>query len=201
MTRWGSCRGGGLRQRGRAAAAALVLAYVMLFPPLALAQTRSVVTATSTAQAAILEPASLLKVQDMNFGRIAARSVAGTVVLNPATDACTTTNGLVHVGVCLPARFAGRGRRNLIARFTFPTSVNLTRVGGGTMVLNNFTFDASGDLQLQINGNGNGAGNIRYLIVSTSGQFTLEMGGTLNVGANQQPGTYTGTFNVSVQYL
>lgn len=204
MTRWETWRSAGLRRLRRmpgSALAACLLAWLLLAPGAASAQTRTIETATSTAQAAILEPASLLKTEDMDFGRIAARPNIGTVVLNPATLTCTTTGTLVHAGVCRPAEFAGRGRRNLIARFTFPTSVTLTRTGGGSMVLDNFRFDASPDLRLVLNGNGNGAGNIRYLILSTSGMFTLRVGGTLHVGANQAPGTYQGSFNVTVQYL
>ena len=30
--------------------------------------------------------------------------------------------------------------------------------------------------------------------------FEFQVGGTLNVGANQMPGTYVGTFSVEVQY-
>lgn len=204
MTMWNTGRSGGLlRLRGMTARAlgAGLAAWLLLVPNAASAQTRTVETATSNVQAAILEPASLLKTEDMDFGRIAARTTIGTVVMNPATSICTPTGGLVHAGICKPAEFAGRGRRNLTARITFPTSVNLVRTGGGTMLLDNFNFYASPDLVLITNGNGNGVGNIRYLIVSTSGMFTMRVGGTLHVGANQAPGTYNGTFNVSVQYF
>lgn len=203
MTRWGTWRSGGLRLRRMPASVlgACLTAWLLLAPNTALAQTRTTVTRSSTAQAALLEPASLLKIEDMDFGRIAARATIGTVVMDPATLSCTTTGGLVHAGVCKPAEFAGRGRRNLTARITFPSSVTLTGVGGGSMLLDNFNFNASPELQLISRGNGNGFGNIRYLILSTSGMFTMRVGGTLHVGANQAPGTYNGSFTVSVQYF
>ena len=50
------------------------------------------------------------------------------------------------------------------------------------------------------NGNGLGNGNRRYQITSASGIFTLRVAGRLNVGANQRPGVYTGTFTVQVNY-
>lgn len=203
MTRWGTGRSGGLlrlRRMPGMALAACLLAW-MLVPTAASAQTRAIVNSTSTAQAAILDPASLLKIEDMDFGRIAARTTIGTVVMDPATSICTTTGTIVHAGVCRPAEFAGRGRRNLTARITFPSSLTLTRAGGGSMLLDNLNFNASPDLLLISKGNGNGFGNIRYLILSTSGIFTMRVGGTLHVGANQAPGIYNGSFTVTVQYF
>ena len=49
------------------------------------------------------------------------------------------------------------------------------------------------------NGNGNGGGP-RFEIASNSGIFTFRVGARLNVGANQAPGVYTGTFPVTVIY-
>jgi hypothetical protein len=46
-----------------------------------------------------------------------------------------------------------------------------------------------------------GGGNQRYSIVSSSGIFTLSIGATLHVNANQAPGVYHGSITVSVQYL
>lgn len=191
---------GSLRTLRRAIFCVSALFFAALLPAQAQAQTRTTIVRTSTAEAAILDPASLLKLDDMNFGRIAARATAGTVTLDPTTSTCATSGGIVHAGVCQPAQFAGRGRNNLFARFDFPNSINLNRAGGGTMLLDNFDFDASSDLLLILKGGGNGGGSIRYLILSPAGIFTFRVGGILHVGANQAPGVYSGTFNVTVQY-
>ena len=43
--------------------------------------------------------------------------------------------------------------------------------------------------------------NFRLRIVHPTGIFYFRVGGTLNVGANQAVGTYTGTFDVDIFYL
>ena len=40
----------------------------------------------------------------------------------------------------------------------------------------------------------------RYTIVTASGIYLLNVGGRLNVNANQAPGVYNGSITVSVQY-
>ena len=91
------------------------------------------------------------------------------------------------------------GRRNFIVRIQVSSPTNLTGPGQ-TMVMDTMTLDTSPDLLFQSNGNGNGVGNQRYRIVSNTGIFNFQVGGRLRVNANQAPGTYQGTFSVSVQY-
>ena len=69
------------------------------------------------------------------------------------------------------------------------------------MTVNNFTMGLAPDVTyIGGNGHGLGNGNRRYQINSNTGIFTFRLGGRLNVGANQAPGVYNGTFNVTVQY-
>jgi hypothetical protein len=46
------------------------------------------------------------------------------------------------------------------------------------------------------NSNPNGA----FQLNATTGASTFEVGGTLHVASGQTPGTYSGTFDVSVEY-
>lgn len=182
----------------RGICAALALAGAGLLAPPAQAETAQ---ATGTAQAVIVEPLSLIKVQDLDFGRIAARPTAGTVTVNPDTGACTVTGPILHVGTCRYAEFAGMGTRRLTFRAQIPATVTLTGPGGATMTVNNITMGLAPDVSyIGGNGHGLGSGNRRYQINSNTGIFTFRLGGTLNVGANQAPGVYNGTFNVTVQY-
>lgn len=154
------------------------------------------VAATGTGTATVVSPLSLVANQAMNFGRIAPAPTAGTVLLNPDTLACTVTGAIARVGTCQPAEFSGMGVRRMLVRITLPTSITLTRVGGGaTMAVNAITLDPTPDL-VQV-GNGN---NRRWEIQPNDGIFDFRVGGTLNVGANQLGGVYTGTFVVTVQY-
>lgn len=203
MTRWGSWRSGGLRQLRSVPGLAIfawLLACLMLAPTTASAQTPAVVTATATGRATIVAPLTLIKIDDMNFAKIAPRPTAGTVVLDPATNVCTTTGAILQIGSCQAANFAGMGARRMTVRFQVTSTVNLTGPGQ-PMVLDTMVVDTSPDLTfIGGNGNGLGNGNRRYRIDSPSGIFTIQVGGTLRVNANQAPGIYTGTFNLTVQY-
>lgn len=155
-------------------------------------------TVTMPTQAAIVTPLSLVKSGDMIFGNIAMPLAAGTVVLAPAST-CTTTGGLVRTGICQAASFSGKGSANQVVKVNLPNFPITISNGTQTMSITNRTFDAGTALNY-LSGNVNGNGAIRYRIVPASGIFTFRLGGTLNVGANQHPGTYTGTFSVSLDY-
>lgn len=159
------------------------------------------VTATGSAEATIVEPLGLVKIQDLNFGRIAARAIAGTVTVDPNTGACTITGPILSLGGCQFAEFGGMGVRRLTVRIQIPATVTLTGPAGATMVADNLTLGtAPGLLYIGGNGNGLGNGNRRYLILSLTGIFTFRVGGRLTVGANQRPGVYSGNFTVTVHY-
>lgn len=197
---WGkSCRGRGPRQARRALCAA-VLCGMALAPAPALAGPNDTATTAASGQVVVVTPLSLVKVRDMDFARIGPRTTAGTVILNPATEACSPTGGLVASGQCVPAEFVGMGARRMMVRFQVTPTVNLTGPGQA-MVLDTMVVDTSPDLTfIGGNGNGLGAGNRRYRIESNSGIFAIQVGGTLRVNANQAPGRYTGTLVVTVQY-
>jgi hypothetical protein len=136
----------------------------------------------------------------MDFGSIAPRATAGTVVLEPAGGTCSVTGAILQFGRCQAAEFVGQGVRNMMVRINLPANITLTGPSG-TMIIDTLTQDVSPDLVLRGgNGNGLGNGNRRYQIVSTAGIFSINVGGTLRVGANQAAGVYTGTYSVTVVY-
>ena len=180
-------------RRMRATGAALALACAMLATSPVRAQAA---TATGTAEAIVVAPLSLIANRALNFGLIAPTPAGGTVVLNPDTNACTTTGTIGRSGICQPAEFTGMGVRKMRVRITIPTAITLTRAGGGaTMVVNNLALDPTPDLVPIGNGNSR-----RWEIQPDNGVFDFRVGGTLNVGANQPGGVYNGTFAVTVQY-
>lgn len=188
---WGDLANKPVSRTVRACCAALACALLAATPARA-----DTATTSATAQAIIVAPLSLAANQTMNFGRIAPTPAGGTVVLNPDTNVCTTTGTIVRVGTCRPAEFSGMGVRRMRVRITLPTTITLTRVGGGgTMTVNNLALDPTPDLVPIGNGNSR-----RWEIQPSNGIFDFRVGGTLNVGANQAGGTYDGTFVVTVQY-
>jgi len=122
---------------------------------------------------------------DLNFGylRVAA---AGTAVINPNTDALSTTGGVSSMGGNpYSALFEGVSPVKGVVIVRIPKNpITLVRVGGTeTMTVNNWTVDGSNNRQ-----------------VNSKEPFDFKIGATLFVNANQVEGLYAGTFTVDVQY-
>ena len=176
----------------RACCAMLALALLLPAKP---AHAERVV-ATVAAEAVVVERASLFSNEALNFGRVAAGNAAGTVGINPTTLTCTTTGPIARTGACQPAEFTGLGKRRLTMQIQIPTTVTLTRSGGTpTMSITSLVLGETPDLTLVL-----GGANPFYQVTTASGIFAFRVGGTLNVGANQQSGVYNGSFVVQVQY-
>ena len=146
---------------------------------------------------AIFGDLSVTKVSDMDFGDIAENG-GGTIVMVPTPNpSCNVTGAIVHTGACQPAVFGGSGDFGRIVRIKKPPSATLTLTGPrADMEISAMTINGSPELtQIQQT-----PGYSRFIINSPSGIFTFRVGGTLTVGANQTPGTYTGTFQIDIQY-
>ena len=138
-----------------------------------------------TAVLSISYPASLSKLNDMDFANFMV-TTAGTAILDSSTDAVTTTGGVVRAGgIPHAARFAAVSPSKNIVKISLPKQpVVLTRVGGTeTMTVDTWTI--------------NGALTRNVVAHET---FTFQVGGTLHVNANQMDGTYVGTFDVTLNY-
>jgi len=135
--------------------------------------------------AAIVLPATITKLNDMNFGCFTV-TTAGTAILDSNTSAVTTTGGVLFAG-CLPhaAQFAAVSPSKTVVHIRLPNQPTvLSRVGGTeTMTLDTWTI--------------NGAVTRNVVAHET---FQFQVGGTLHVAANQVEGTYTGTFDVTINY-
>lgn len=144
-------------------------------------------TTSSSAQVSVIKPLTILAVDALSFGDITRPTAAGTVVLTP-TGTITTTGGvLTSTAIAQSARrgpgtFAIVGDAGRLFTIDLPT-VAILRQGARNMRLSAFRSSwAAGDA------------------FGPSGIYTLAVGATLNVGANQTVGTYTGTYAVTVTY-
>jgi Domain of unknown function (DUF4402) len=138
---------------------------------------------SANATARIVTPIAIAKTSDMHFGDVVAGGSAGTVVLTPAgvrSAAGGTTLG--NAGGTAAAAFNVTGQGSATYAITLPASTTVTS-GANTMTVNAFASSPSGTGAL-----------------SAGGSQALTVGATLNVGASQATGTYTGTFNVTVTY-
>ena len=140
--------------------------------------------ATGTAQAAanIVTPISITKNINLNFGNIAASGSNFTVVLSVTGERTSDggTGTLPSVaGTVTAAEFTAAGLSGAAYAVTLPTSITISDETN-TMTVDAFTSNSTN--------------------VLTGGSDTFNVGATLNVGANQVAGAYTGNFNVIVNY-
>ena len=126
----------------------------------------------------------LYLLQNMEFGTLAGdASISGTAVINPTTGAKSVTGGVFDFGgISNAASFEVKGKKNTPYTIILPGSVTLSS-GGNTMTLGSFTSNPSGTG-----------------IIGSTGNDTLQVGATLQVGVNQPAGTYSGIFDVIVNY-
>jgi Domain of unknown function (DUF4402) len=142
-------------------------------------------TAVATAKAITLAPLSIVKYGDLDFGTIVATGAAGTVDVDAATDARSTSGGATAAGGApTAARFYTYGTGLQTLEVTLGAPPTLTHAtSAATMNVTALTLDQP---------------TITFL--SAAGLVDLHVGGTLAVGANQPDGLYSGTFDVTVTY-
>lgn len=140
------------------------------------------VTASVTVKARVLKQITVTKTSDLDFGTIVAGAAASTVAVSTGA-ARTCGAGLTCTGTVSSANFNISGTNNAVVTITGDNSVTLANGTGGTMAAA-LTRSAS------------------TLTLTNSGPVggSFQVGGTLNIAANQADGAYTGTFNVTIDY-
>ena len=141
---------------------------------------------SGTASAVVEAPLTVAQDAEMNFGTVTGGATPGTVVLDTA-GARTVTGGAqviaLNPGSAGIFTITGEAGRTYVV--TFSASATLSD-GSNTMTVDSFTHNSSGTL------------------VGNSESF--QVGGTLNVGANQISGSYSTTnaggspFTITVNY-
>lgn len=161
---------------------ALALAAAAAVPVPALA---APVPATTDAggKALILIPLTLTKVNDLDFGIVIPSSSSGTISIAADGSGQSVTGGVIPVpsGPGSRAVFAGAGTAGQQVLIFLAPPANLSDGAGHSMPIS---------LSLE---------NSRVNIDSTRA-FSVGVGGTVTVGANQAEGLYTGLFTVLAQY-
>lgn len=139
-------------------------------------------SATANATATVMQSIAISKTTDLAFGSFSPNASGGTVVMSTAGARSATGTVALATSTTSAAAFNVTGTANATYAITLPTSTTISN-GGTTMTVDTFTSNPSGTGTL-----------------SAGGSQTLAVGATLHVGASQASGSYTGTFNVSVDY-
>lgn len=164
--------------------AALAASVVSASP--ALAQAAS---ATAEARGVVVQPLTLAKVQDLDFGTVVGSAVAGTVNINADTGGRTVGGGVTGVpsfpGDRALFQGAGASGQDVILSLTVPpVLVNQSDVTK-TITVNNMVLDSANSTTRTIDG---------------TGVFTVGVGGTFAIKANQTPGLYKADFDLTADY-
>jgi spore coat protein U-like protein len=158
------------------------------------AQTAPAPSITAHATAQIAAPLQI-QCTGMQFGSLVATSTATSVTLPPDGSPALDPSGILLPGGSQNQKASNCSVSGDVAatyNVSLPSSVNLTDGSGHAMMLNTFAVSGDGDsnpLTRLLRNDGTGLG------IDTFG-----VGAKVNVGANQPPGTYNGTFVVTVQY-
>ncbi len=143
-----------------------------------------------SATAEVVAPAQIVPLAYLRFGTFTRPTTAGTETVS-TTSAVSGTGGMAG-NLSLPqtggrgaASFQLNGSAYRLFIVTLPGSTTISS-GAATMQVSDFTSDA---------------GIFGIGVLGSTGQDTLNVGGTLNVSANQAPGNYSGTFTLTVYYL
>lgn len=140
-------------------------------------------TATANGTATVMTPIAISADVDLDFGAFSALT-GGTVVIS--TAGARSATGAVVLSASdtgNAASFTVTGQADATYAITLPPSATLTHADTvTTMTVGTFTSNPSSTGTL------------------TAGTETLTVGGTLTVASSQAAGSYTGTFDVSVEY-
>jgi Domain of unknown function (DUF4402) len=145
------------------------------------------------AQIAIVRPLEFIRVENLHFGSVIRGSTAGTVTVTPA-GVRTRTGGVILQGTNFqPAEFAGMGSNNQRVDVSLGANQIFITGPGAPMRVHTFVIGSTPTAVLTTTPR-------RFRINSPTGIFTFPVGATLDVGANQTPGTYTGTWSITLNY-
>ena len=171
-----------LRNLGKASAFLLMLA---LFPAAAQAEPGATSAQTNgSATAQIVGMFEIAPIADLRFGSIMQPATAGKVTV--ASDGTVTTSLTFSAtsGPRGPAVFVVRGEPNRRFLALLPGPITISN-GTSTMTVDQFRSNTVPP---------------GVATLSSTGIYILNVGGRLNVNANQEAGSYTGTFDVTVLY-
>lgn len=149
------------------------------------------VTASDTAEARglVLQPLTLTRVQDLDFGTVIASAVAGSVTIDEDTGGRTVAGGVTGVPTAPGDRaiFAGAGTANQQVDLTLtPPAGNVLVSGANFLTVSSMVLDSNVV-----------AGSIT---IDATGAFQVGVGGTFAIAANQPNGLYAADFDLTAEY-
>ena len=145
------------------------------------------------AQIAVVRPLEFIRVENLDFGKVIRATTVGTVTIAP-DGTRTKTGNVILIGTGFqPAKFAGMGTNNQNVDVSIGSTTIFATGPGAPMRVRTFVMGSTPTAVLT-------TAPQRFRINSATGIFTFPVGATLEVGANQVPGTYTGNWTITLNY-
>ncbi|MEO6247648.1 MAG: DUF4402 domain-containing protein [Sphingomicrobium sp.] len=145
--------------------------------------------AVADAKGLVLQPLTLTKVSDLDFGTVISTVVAGTVVIDADTGGRTVTGGVTPIPAYPGGRavFAGAGTAGEAVNLTLnaPSVLVSTTNPSDTLIVNNLALD-------------NGGAILRT--IDPTSVFFVGVGGSFGIAASQANGLYVAQFDVTADY-
>jgi hypothetical protein len=146
-------------------------------------------SATAEARGVVVQPLTLAKVQDLDFGTVVGSAVAGNVVINADTGARTTGGGVTGVPSYPGDRglFQGAGTagQDVILSLSAPTLLISQSNPLDTITVNSMVLDS---------------GNSTTRTIGVTGVFDVGVGGDFAIAANQPAALYSANFDLTADY-
>lgn len=152
-------------------------------------------TTPGSAEITIVRPLSFIIDDNLDFGAVIRGTTAGTVTVAP--DGTRTRTGgvtLANGGGQKPASFAGQGAFNQRVDISIGASSIFLTGPGAPMRVRDFVIGSTPTAVLT-------TAPLRFTIAAPTGIFAFPVGATLDVGANQAPGKYTGNWSITLNYF
>lgn len=150
-------------------------------------------TEQGQAQIGVVTPLSFIQTEELHFGQIFASNAAGTVTVAP-DGTRTRTGGVTLFGSThQAAEFAGMGTVNQRVQVSLGSNTIFLTGPGVRMRARTFVIGSTPTATLTTTPR-------VFRIASPTGAFRFPVGATLEVGANQAPGTYTGIWTITLNY-
>jgi len=165
--------------------AALAASVAVATPAFAQSVTAS---ATAEARGLVLQPLTLTRVDDLDFGTVIASAVAGSVTIDEDTGARSVAGGVVGVPTAPGQRglFAGAGTAGQQVDLTLtPPAGNILVSGANFLVVSSMVLDN---------------GNLLTRTIDPTGAFQVGVGGTFAIAASQPNGLYAADFDLTAEY-
>lgn len=145
-------------------------------------------SATGEARGVVVQPLTLAKVQDLDFGTVVGSAVAGTVAIDADSGARTVGGGVTGVpsypGDRAVFQGAGASGQEVLLALSAPAVLVSTTNPADMIAVNSLSLDSAGATR----------------IIDATGVFTVGVGGNFGIAANQAPALYTANFDLTADY-